>query len=312
LTSAGAGKNRIVPKTKDYYELLGVARTATQKEISSAFRKLARKFHPDTNPGDKEAERRFKEMSEAHDVLRDPEKRKLYDAYGKDWQAAKQAGARPGQQGPGFGGFGGGAGGKEYRNVSPEEFADLFGGNGGGGQPFSDLFGSIFGGGGRPGSRRGAAQPPDVEGTVRVTLQEAFRGTTRTVEMPDGRRLEVKVPAGVAEATVLRVPGLRARVEIEPDAAFTREGKDLAVRVPVPLRVAMLGGEIEVPTLKGTRVKLTVKPETQNGTRLRLRGLGMPDPKGGTAGDLYAEVKVRLPFPLPDEHRAWAEQTPAE
>jgi len=315
LTSAGAGKNRIVPKTKDYYEVLGVGRKATQKEISAAFRKLARKYHPDTNPGDMEAERRFKEMSEAHDVLRDPENRKLYDAFGKDWQAAKQAGAKPGQGGPGFGGFGngaGGGGGTQYRNVSPEEFADLFGGNGGGGQPFSDLFGSIFGGQGRQSPRRPAPRPAEVEGTVTVTLQEAYRGTTRTVEMPDGRRLEVQVPAGVAEGTVLRVPGLRARVEIEPDAAFTREGNDLAVRVPVSLRMAMLGGEIEVPTLKGTRVKLDVKPETHNGTRLRLRGLGMPDPKGGPAGDLYAEVKVRLPFPLSPEEHAWAEQTPPE
>ena len=314
MSQTGAGNNRFVPKTKDYYDVLGVGRKATQKEISAAFRKLARQHHPDANQGDKEAEKRFKEVSEAHDVLRDPEKRKLYDAFGKDWQAAKQAGAEPGQ-GPGFGGFGGvGADGSRvvYQNVSPEEFADLFGGAGGGGQPFSDLFGSIFGGrGGRAsGASRRAAEPAEVEGTVRVTLREAYQGTTRTVEMPDGRRLEVKVPAGVGDGTVLRVPGLRARVEVEPDAIFSREGKNVSVQVQVPLRTAMLGGEVEVPTLKGTRVKLDVKPETQNGTRLRLRGLGMPDAKGGAAGDLFAEVKVRLPFPLSAEMKRWAEQMP--
>ena len=307
-----------MPKTKDYYEMLGVGRKATQKEISAAFRKLARQHHPDANQGDKDAEKRFKEVSEAHDVLRDPEKRKLYDAFGKDWQAARQAGAQPGQAGaPGFGGFGGaGRDGSRvvYENVSPEEFADLFGGaGGGGGQPFSDLFGSIFGGRGRAsGSTRRSTQPLEVEGTVRVTLQEAYRGTTRTVEMPDGRRLEVKVPAGVADGTVLRVPGLRARVEVEPDPTFAREGKNVTVQVQVPLRAALLGGEVEVPTLKGTRVKLDVKPETQNGTRLRLRGLGMPDPKGGPAGDLFAEVRVRLPLPLSPELKGWAEQMPSE
>lgn len=305
-----------MPKTKDYYEVLGVGRQAAQKEISAAFRKLARKYHPDANQGDKEAEKRFKEVSEAHDVLRDPEKRKLYDAFGKDWQAAKQAGAQPGQRpGPGFGGFGGDGSRVEYRNISPEEFADLFGGEGaagGAGQPFSDLFGSIFGGRGRGSSARRPATPVEVEGTVRVTLQEAYRGTNRTVELPDGRRLEVKVPAGVAEGTILRVPGLRARVEIEPDATFRREGKDVQVAVTVPLQVAFQGGEVEVPTLKGSRVKLDIKPATQNGTRLRLRGLGMPDPKGGAAGDLYAEVKVRLPFPLSDAMRGWAETMPTE
>lgn len=309
-----------MPKTRDYYDVLGVSRGATQKEISSAFRKLARKYHPDANQGDKEAERRFKEVSEAHDVLRDPEKRKLYDAFGKDWQAAKAAGADPSQARAGspfggFGGFGGGDGAHtQYRNVSPEEFANLFGGSAqDGGEPFSDLFGSIFGRGAHAAGRgRGgrAAQPLEVEGTVRVTLLEAFRGTSRMVEMPDGRRLEVKVPAGVAGGTVLRVPGLLARVEIEPDATFQREGKDLRVQVQVPLRVALLGGEVEVPTPKGTRVKLAVKPETQNGTRLRLRGLGMPDPKGGDAGDLYAEVRVRLPLPMDDATRRWAAEMP--
>ncbi|HEX6548755.1 MAG TPA: J domain-containing protein [Candidatus Dormibacteraeota bacterium] len=301
-----------MPQTKNrsYYDVLGVDRKASQKEVSAAFRKLARKHHPDANAGDKAAEERFKEISEAHEVLSDPEKRKFYDAFGKDWQSARAAGIDPSQAGragpAGFGGFGGDGQRVEYRDISPEDFAELFGGAGGG-QPFGDIFGSIFSGG------RGRAPrtaPVEAEGTVRVTLQEAYRGTQRTVQMPDGRRLEVSVPAGVGEGTVLRVPGLRARVEIEPDPVFKREGRDVRVEVSVPLRTALLGGEVEVPTLKGTRVKLTVKPETQNGTRLRLRGLGMPGAKGGAAGDLYAEVKVRLPVPMDAATRAWAEQMP--
>ncbi len=307
-----------MPKTKDYYEVLGVGRQATQKEISTAFRKLARQYHPDANKGDKQAEQKFKEVSEAHDVLRDPENRRLYDAFGKDWQAAKQAGIDPAQAqagrrraDPGVSGVGGGGSRGEYPTVSPDEFGDLFG-EGGGGQPFSDLFGSMFGGG--RSARRGAAtapvEPLEAEGTIQISLQEAFQGTARTMELPDGRKLEVKVPAGVADQTVLRVPGLRVKVEVQPHPTFVREGNDLRVPVWVPLRVAMFGGEVEVPTLKGTRVKLTVKPETQNLTRLRLRGLGMPDPKGGSPGDLHAEVRVRLPFPLTPELRKWTEQMP--
>jgi DnaJ-class molecular chaperone len=288
-----------MPKTKDYYELLGVSRGASQKEIQSAFRKLARRLHPDVNPGDKDAERRFKEASEANDVLSDPEKRKLYDRFGRDWQAYAAAGASP-EEGP-FRTRTGGA--RRGQTNDPETLEDLLRGTGGDVRSgFGDLFSSIFGG------RGAGAQPTvDVEGTIEVTLAEAFRGTTRQVSMPDGRRLEVKVPAGVAEGTVLRVPGLRARVQLVPDELFVREGKNLRVPVNVPLATAFLGGEVDVPTLKGTRVKLHVPPETQNGTRLRLRGLGMPDPKGGPPGDLYAEVNIRLPLPMDERTRRWAE-----
>ena len=136
-------------------------------------------------------------------------------------------------------------------------------------------------------------------------------GGTRTIELGDGRRMELKIPAGIASGTVLRVPGVRARIEVMPDAVFERVGKDLRVIVPVPLRMALLGGEVEVPTIKGGKVKLSVPPGTQNSTWLRLRGLGMPDPKSGAPGDLYAEVRVRLPLPVDEATKRWAEGLPS-
>jgi curved DNA-binding protein len=289
-------------KVKDYYEVLGVPRAATQKEISTAFRKLARKHHPDLNAGDKQAEARFKEVSEAHEVLSDAKKRKLYDEFGPDWAAVHAAGVQPGAR-SGTGGFRNAAGpSAQYRTVTPDEMEDLFGEGGG----MGDIFGSIFGG------NRGRArqQPTDVEAPITVSLPEIYRGTSRTVELPGGRRVEVKVPAGVKEGTVLRVPGLRARVQIAPDPLFTREGKDLRVMVPVPLHIALRGGEVAAPSLKGGQVQFKVPPETQNGTKIRLRGLGLPDPKGGPPGDLYAEVRVQLPVPMDERTRKWAEEQP--
>jgi DnaJ-class molecular chaperone len=286
-----------MPRTQDYYDVLGVSRTATKKEIQSAFRKLARQYHPDARPGDKEAEKRFKQISQAHEVLASADKRKLYDTYGSDWQAAQAAGAR-GQAtgGPRV----------QYQSIDPEELNRIFGGEGRG-DAFSDLFGSVFG---TRGGARASRRQADAEGVVKVSLKEAFTGTTRQVGLPDGRRLEVNVPAGVADGTLLRVPGVLARVQVTPDPTFRREGKDVHVEVQVPLRTALLGGEVEVPTLKGGRVTLTIKPETQNGARLRLRGLGMPDTAKGEPGDLIAEVRVRLPLPLDDAGRRWAQETP--
>ncbi|HSP09538.1 MAG TPA: DnaJ C-terminal domain-containing protein [Candidatus Dormibacteraeota bacterium] len=291
-----------MPKTRDYYEVLGVPRTANQKEISSAFRKLARKHHPDLNAGDKQAEARFKELSEAHDVLSDAKKRRLYDQLGPDWSSAS-AGGSP--RGAGAGGAypPGGGPGVQYRTVTPEEMDEMFGDA----QGIGDIFGSIFGG------ARGRArqQPPEVEAPVTVSLAEVYRGASRTVELPGGRRVEVKIPAGVKEGTLLRVPGLRARVQIAPDPIFAREGKDVRVVVPVPLRIALQGGEVAAPTLKGGQVQFKVAAETQNGTKVRLRGLGLPDPKGGAAGDLYAEVRVQLPVPMDERTRKWATDQPS-
>jgi curved DNA-binding protein len=292
-------------KTKDYYDVLGVPRSATPKEITSAFRKLARKHHPDLNAGDKQAEARFKEISEAHDVLSDAKKRKLYDGFGADWAAAQQAGVEPGSGRSPGGGFRTQQGGPEaqYRTVSPEDMEDLFGEGG----SFGDIFGSIFGNAGRTRTR---PAPVDVEAPITVSLGEVYRGTSRTVELPGGRRVEVKVPAGVKEGTVLRVPGLRATVQVAPDPVFRREGKDVHVTVPVPLHVALRGGEVSAPTLKGGQVQFKVPPETQNGTKIRLRGLGLPDPKGGPPGDMYAEVKVQLPVPMDERTRKWASEQP--
>jgi curved DNA-binding protein len=295
-----------MPKVKDYYEILGVPRKATQKEISTAFRKLARKHHPDLNAGDKQAEARFKEISEAHDVLSDEKKRQAYDEFGPDWAAAQAAGPR-GYSGRGAAGPGGPGGPQvQYRTVTPEEMEDLFGEEGG----FGDIFGSIFGGSRGRSRQQASRQPVDVETPITVSLGEVYRGTSRTVELPGGRRVEVNVPPGVKEGTVLRVPGLRARVQIAPDPVFSREGKDVRVVVPVPLHIALRGGEVAAPTLKGGQVKFTVPPETQNGTKIRLRGLGLPDPKGGPPGDLYTEVKVQLPVPMDERTRKWAAEQP--
>ena len=292
-----------MPKTKDYYDVLGVSRSATQKEISSAFRKLARQHHPDLNAGDKQAEARFKELSEAHEVLSDTKKRKLYDEFGENWASAQAAGIDPNEGRRGGGGFRPNAGQRvEYRTVSPEDMEDLFGEGAG----FGDIFGSIFG------NARGRArqQPIDVEAPITVSLAELLTGPSRTVELPGGRRVEVKVPAGVKEGTVLRVPGLRATVQVAPDPVFQREGKDIRVPVPVPLNVALRGGEVAAPTLKGGQVKFNVPPETQNGTKIRLRGLGLPDPKGGPPGDMYADIRVQLPVPMDERTRKWAAEQP--
>ena len=322
---------------KDYYATLGVPRTATEKEIHSAFRKLARKHHPDVNPGDKSAEERFKEINEAHEVLGDPDKRKKYDELGPRWQEYEQW-ERAGRPGPNpFQARAGRDGGQpfEYRTVSPDELEDLFGNS----APFSDFFETFFGGGGFGGGSRGGraqtfrqrggsrAQPAirgqDVEGETEITLEEAFSGTIRTIELTgaDGlsRRVEIRIPAGIHEGARVRAAGqggsgaggggagdLFVRVHIRPHAGFTRLGQNLETRVPVPLAVAVAGGSVPVRTLRGNTVSLTIPAATQNGAKLRLRGLGMPHVRGEGAGDLIAEVDIRVPIPVPEQLHAWA------
>jgi curved DNA-binding protein len=321
-------------QVRDYYEVLGVPRTASQKDIKSAFRRLARQHHPDVNPGDPAAAERFKEINEANEVLSDPEKRRKYDELGPDWRQYEQweKAGRPG--GSPFGQAAGGPGGPggapfrrgrgvEYRTTSPEDLEDLFGSE----SPFSDFFYDVYGRGQAGGARgfdTGPLRGEDVEAETTITLEEAYRGTERTLELqtPQGRRrVEVKIPPGIRDGARVRVAGqgspgrnggpagdILVRIHVRPHPVFRREGDDLYVRVTVPLDVALLGGDVLVPTLRGSSVSLRVPPETQNGTRLRLRGLGMPKVRGGGSGDLYAEVDVRLPIPVPPEARELAEK----
>ena len=324
---------------KDYYAVLGVPRTASQADIKKAFRKLARQHHPDTKPGDTAAERKFKEVNEANEVLSDPAKRKQYDELGANWEAisrARQAGAAGG--GSPFGGFGGypGSGNVryEFHTADAGEFSDFFrmffgedvagaagaststGGRGSrpsGGLGFEDILSGMGidgrtsaagSGGGAPRAR--TVQPATHEAQAEITLAEAYHGTTRLVEV-DGKRLEITIPAGVDTGRRIklskRAPGggdLIVVIRVQPDARFTRRGADLERELPLTLEEALLGGEVPVETLKG-RVLLTIPPGTQAGRTFRLSGQGMPRFKASGHGDLYVKAKVVLPTRLSDE-----------
>ena len=311
---------------KDYYATLGVAKGASDKEIKQAFRKLARKFHPDVNPGDKASEAKFKEVNEAYEVLGDPAKRKKYDELGANWRMYEQAGAAGGAGSP-FGAqwnvnVGGGPGGG-YRTMTQEEMEDMFGG----GSPFSDFFRTFFGGGGqardtRSGRGRTRSHPGrDVEHEIELDLEHAMHGTVQRLGIQhDGeqRNVEVRIPAGVGEGSRVRVAGegergtgggaagdLYLRVRLRPHPKFERRGRDLSTKVRVPVTTAVLGGEVEVQTLAGKSLRLKIPPGTQNGQVFRLRGHGLPSTKKGDgAGDLYATVDVALPKTLSADERA--------
>jgi len=308
---------------KDYYKTLGVAKTATEKEIKQAFRKLARKLHPDVNPGDKTAEARFKEVNEAYEVLGDPDTRKKYDELGANWRMYEQAGAQPGA-GPFAGGFNvGGTGGRGgFRTMTQEEMEDLFGDA----NPFSDFFTTFFGGGAgggvRGGGSGGVRQRPgrDVENEIELSLEEAYNGTTQRLALTqDGHRrtVDVRFPAGVVTGSRVRVSGegeqgvgggqaghLYLRVRLKPHPTFELKDRDLHVRVHVPLTTAVLGGEADVQTLSGKPARLRIPPLTQNGQVFRLKGYGMPAVgKPDEKGDLYARVEVQLPTQLSAEER---------
>jgi DnaJ-class molecular chaperone len=313
---------------KDYYSTLGVAKSATEKEIKAAFRKAARKHHPDVNPGDKAAEAKFKEINEAYEVLGDPAKRKKYDELGANWRAYEQAEAAGGAN-P-FAGqwnvnFGGGQGGGGYRTMTPEEMEELFGDQ----NPFSDFFTTFFGGGGgaEAGGRRARGARPrparkgrDVEHEIELSLEDAYNGTTRRLAMSqDGqaRTVDVRIPAGVSDGSRVRVSGegeqgmggatsgdLYLRVRLMPHPVFERKGRDIYVKVPVFATTAVLGGEASVPTLAGKTVRLRIPALTQNGQVFRLKGYGMPAVgKPDEKGDAYARVDVQLPAQLSDEER---------
>jgi DnaJ-class molecular chaperone len=307
---------------KDYYSTLGVTKNSTEKEIKQAYRKLARKFHPDVNPGDKAAESRFKEINEAYEVLGDPEKRKKYDELGANWRMYEQAQQQPGGAGAWNFNFGGG-GPAGFRTMTEEEMQDLFGGS----DPFSDFFKTFFGGGAtraesgrRPRGRGRSRLGRDVEQEIELSLEEAQQGVTRRLSIKhDGhaRTVDVRIPAGVSDGSRVRVAGegehgaggaasgdLYLRVRLRPHPTFERKGRDLHTRVAVPVTTAVLGGEAEVPTLSGRPLRLKIPAGTQTQQVFRLRGHGMPAiGKPDDRGDLYATVEVQVPRNLSAEQR---------
>jgi DnaJ-class molecular chaperone len=312
---------------KDYYNILGVNRDASGREIKQAYRKLARKHHPDVNPGDKSAEARFKQINEAYEVLSDKEKRQKYDQFGDQWQHADQF-AQTGYQQTPFGNFSQAGGAQKFHF----EEADL-----------GSLFGDLF----RSGTRSRRARPrrgQNVDYPVAVTLEEAYHGTKRTIALQSERpctgcrgtgrirnmpcsvcrgsgvvsavnRLEVKIPTGVKDGSRVRIAekgqqgygggtsgDLYLVVSVKPHRRFERRGDDLYEEVAVPLTIAVLGGEVQVPTIKG-KLALKILPETQNGRAFRLKGQGMPHLGDSSHGDLLAKVSVILPTKLSEEEK---------
>lgn len=290
---------------RDYYATLGVPKTASAKEIKQAYRRLARKHHPDVNPGDRAAETTFKEVNEAYEVLGNPETRKKYDELGANWRQYEQAppGSTPW-------GAPGGAPGGGYRTMTPEEMEQMFGG----GSPFSDFFNTFFGGQAGPGGPRQrrtggrGRRAPEVEYEVALDLAAALGGRveTLTIETPDGgsRRIEVRIPAGITDGTRLKAHDVFLRVKLLPHPRFERQGRDLTTPLVVPVTTAVLGGTADVPTLSGSRLTVKVPPGTQSGQRLRLKGHGLPAPGApDDRGDLFAKIEVRVPTTLSAEAR---------
>jgi len=316
---------------KDYYEMLGVKRNASEQEIKQAYRRLARKYHPDVNPDDKSAEAKFKEINEAHEVLANKESRKKYDKYGDQWQYAEQFEKARQQQTPRW------------------DFSDTGGETGFhfGGEGLGSLFDDLLFGGGRTRTHTRRTRPmrgQNLEAKVEVTLEEAFHGTIRTINLqseepcatcqgtglihnapcstcqgagtaPRMKRLEVKIPAGVKTGSRVRIAGkgspgynggpsgdLYLAISVKPHRQFERRGDDLYVDVPVPLTVAVLGGEVQVPTMKG-KLALKIPPETQNGRSFRLAEQGMPHLGNSSRGDMFARVNVVLPTKLSDREK---------
>jgi curved DNA-binding protein len=310
----------------DYYKVLGLNKTATADEIKKAYRKLARKHHPDLNPNDKEANKKFQQINEANEVLSDPEKRKKYDQYGKDWEHAdafekaqqESGGQRRRRSGgtrgaEGAGGSGGATG-----------FEGFAGGGGTGFQggddqgEFSDFFESLFGGAGGAGGRAGAQtkyRGQDYQAELQITLADAATTHQRVLTL-NGKNIRITIPAGVENGQVIKLKGhgapganggpdgdLYITFAIADDPRWTREGNDLHMKVPLDLYTAVLGGEITVDTLTG-KIKLKIKPETANDTTMRLKGKGFPLYKQeGQYGDGYVTLDVQLPTNLTEEEK---------
>ena len=298
----------------DYYKILGVDKNASQDDIKKAFRKLARKYHPDLNPNDPSAKDKFQEINEANEVLSDPEKRKKYDEYGEHWkhadefEAQKKARQHAGGGGGGFSGFGG-DGGSYWYSSDGEGFS---GGDAGG---FSDFFESMFGHRGGGGRGNAGFRGQDFNAELHLSLRDAAR-THKQVLNVNGKQVRITIPAGVADGQVIKLKGYGGEginggpagdqyitFKIAEDSVFKRLGDDLYVDVEMDLYTAVLGGEKVIDTLEG-KVKLKIKPETQNGTKVRLKGKGFPVyKKEGQFGDLIITYSVKIPTNLTDRQK---------
>ena len=273
----------------NHYDVLGISRSASEKEIRQAYRKLAREYHPDVNRGDESSEEKFKQINEAYSVLSDRDKRRKYDRYGDQWMNADRLDSAGGQSR---------RGGRFHWSTTGGD-GPVFDVDDAQGSLFDQLFSNV-------GQQR--RRPANTEYAVELTLEEAYHGSTRLLELPPDRRLEVKIPPGVDNGSRVRVSanaGQRGNiylvVSVQTHGRFQREGKDLSTEIEIPLDEAILGGETTVATLGG-QVALSIPPETQNGQRFRLAGRGMPDLNGsGPSGDLYATAKVILPTGLSEE-----------
>lgn len=295
-------------KFEDYYKVLGVERDASPKEIQAAFRKLARKYHPDVNK-ESDAEKKFKSINEAYEVLKDPEKKKNYDQLGANWQGGQDFTAPPGWQNAQRGGYYGGSGGSE---------------------DFSDFFEMFFGGQRSSGHRNWAQKGGDQESELTISLEDAYFGTTKTValqrgeEQPDGRiissrkEFQVKIPAGIKDGSRIRLKGqgspgsnggaagdLYFKINIAPHEKFTLEDTDLKTFIEVSPWEAILGAKVMVPTMEGA-VSINIPPGTQAGQKFRLKGKGLA--KGSGKGNLYGEIKVIIPTNLNEEEMKLVQQ----
>ncbi|MEX0660956.1 MAG: J domain-containing protein [Balneolaceae bacterium] len=299
---------------KDYYNILGVERSATQEEIKKKYRKLAAKYHPDKNPDNPKSEEKFKEVGEAYEVLKDPKKRKLYDRAGSDWKRYQQGGAG------GANDFDWSQYGGQRTNIN---FEDAFGGQYGGGQsgsPFSSFFESLFGGAGgfqqqqyRSGRQRPGGQ--DTEAVINVSLEDVIEGSTKTVRL-NGEQMKVKIPAGMESGQRLKLKGkgqrsnmgglrgdLYLKVNVDIPEGFERRGKNIYQTVDVDLYTALLGGKLVVPTLTG-KVKLTIPEETPNGKLFKFPGRGLTEfGKNGSPGDYFVKTEIQLPQDLSDNEK---------
>ena len=281
----------------DYYKILGLEKNATADQIKKAYRKLARKHHPDLNPNDKEAHKKFQQINEANEVLSDPEKRKKYDAYGKDWQHAEQFEKARAEQRQYGGGQGGGG------------FTESFGEG-----DFSDFFESLFGGMGKR-TRQTKFRGEDLQAELHLSLKDAATTHQQTLTI-NGKHIRITINAGVESGQKIKLKGhggpgasggpngdLYLTFIVDEDPRFRRIGNDIHVQQDLPLYTALLGGEVTIDTLSG-KVKLKVAPETQNGTKVRLKGKGFPVYRQeGQSGDLYVTYQVKLPTHLTEKEK---------